>query len=600
MLIGTKSLIRISLSTPLAIILIVLACTQEEELLKAKVDTLTVKIEEDSVYLNGNVNSLGSAKAVKLGFVIGREQFPDLNNSESIVLYKNVISTGAFSISVLNDFEKNEIYYIRAFYVNSHETVYGDQISFSHKVEVILKMEDFMPKQGVEGDYVKIFGSGFGVNKDGIKVIFGSEEAEITSIIEERIIVKIPPYESAGFCTFTVHKKDFPSVSLKDSFLLEGPHIQSFTPEKGLGNVKVTINGKDFSEVPWKNVVMVGEAKAEVFEASQDKIIALINTDYIKKGEYRISVRSNGIKTVSEKYFEVLNPWTQVENIPTGLRFSAAFKIRNKIFLCTGNTIDQGEDAVFEYQVDADQWVMRGNFPGGNRVQAVGFSIGEKGYLATGSTSLNNEERKSDLWEYDPASDKWTQKADLPGGERQDAVSFSFNGKGYVGMGTSAFGWIKRQDFWQYDPKVDQWQQLPDFKGNGRIFTNTALIGNKFYVIGGHDPNTSFASDIWEFNLDNHKWTFIGVLNIYPVASFSFENKCYLIIHKWQEELQLVEFDPAINRIVKELAIFPGIKRLSGSFSIAVDGQLFFGGGSALQVQDFFFDVWKYPINTSK
>lgn len=581
-------------------------CTEEEEeILRAKVETLPIEFVGDSIFLNGDLLNLGASKAENLGFVIGREPYPDLKKFESIVLYNNPISAGFFSIRVLNDFVKNEEYYVRAFYRNSNETVYGDQEIFSNEVKevVVLKIEDIMPKEGVEGDFVKIFGSGFGTNKEEIKILFGKAEAEIESLTEERIIVKIPPYKYAGFCKVALERKGR-SVISKDPFKLEGPYIQGFTPEKGLGEVKVTIKGSGFSEVPWKNVVMIGEVQAEVFEASKSRILVSIKTHLLPKGKHPVTVSSNGIKTVSENSFEVVNPWTEVESIPTGLQVSAAFSIGKKIFLCTGNTNEQRKDAVFEYDTETNQWFRKASFPGGERVKAVGFSIGKKGYLSTGSTTLHSGEKKSDLWEYDPVSDQWIQKAGLPGGARDNAVAFSYSGKGYVGLGTIPDLWIKRQDFWQYDPKEDQWQRMPDFEGNGRIEALSVVLGNKFYVIGGYDPNTSFDSDIWEFNLDTHRWTFIGALDISPIASFSYENRCFLIIHTKQDELQLVEFDPAKNEVINELAVFPGIKRFSGSFSIGVNGELYFGGGNSLTDNefvlddDFLFDVWKYSLNT--
>jgi hypothetical protein len=38
-----------------------------------------------------------------------------------------------------------------------------------------------------------------------------------------------------------------------------------------------------------------------------------------------------------------------------------------------------------------------------------------------------------DFWEYDPSSNVWTRKADFGGKKRSDAVGFSVGGKGYLG-----------------------------------------------------------------------------------------------------------------------------------------------------------------------
>lgn len=66
------------------------------------------------------------------------------------------------------------------------------------------------------------------------------------------------------------------------------------------------------------------------------------------------------------------------------------------------------------------------------RKNAVGFSIGSKGYIGTGK---NVETYFKDLWEYDPLTNSWTQRADFGGGDRENAVGFNVGNKGYIGTG---------------------------------------------------------------------------------------------------------------------------------------------------------------------
>ena len=42
---------------------------------------------------------------------------------------------------------------------------------------------------------------------------------------------------------------------------------------------------------------------------------------------------------------------------------------------------------------------------------------------------------RKDFWEYDPVLNTWTQKADFGGAARGDAVGFSIGDKGYIGHG---------------------------------------------------------------------------------------------------------------------------------------------------------------------
>src|SRR6185503_18531721 len=66
-----------------------------------------------------------------------------------------------------------------------------------------------------------------------------------------------------------------------------------------------------------------------------------------------------------------------------------------------------------------DTWTQKADFGGTGRAYAVGFSIGSKGYIGTGSSN------GKDFWEYDPATDTWTQKADFGGTYRSFAAGFS-------------------------------------------------------------------------------------------------------------------------------------------------------------------------------
>ncbi|HRX10351.1 MAG TPA: kelch repeat-containing protein, partial [Draconibacterium sp.] len=77
-------------------------------------------------------------------------------------------------------------------------------------------------------------------------------------------------------------------------------------------------------------------------------------------------------------------------------------------------------------------WSELSDFDGVPRSDAVGFSIGDKGYIGTG---YDGDDRLSDFWEYNPSQNYWTQKADFPGVARTGAVGFGIGDKGYIGTG---------------------------------------------------------------------------------------------------------------------------------------------------------------------
>jgi N-acetylneuraminic acid mutarotase len=87
------------------------------------------------------------------------------------------------------------------------------------------------------------------------------------------------------------------------------------------------------------------------------------------------------------------------------------------------------------------------DFPGSARETAIGFSIGNKGYVGLGTDATYSDKNK-DFWQYDPSTNTWIKKADYPGTGIYGATGFSVNDKGYVGLGGSAeYG--QKKDFWE-------------------------------------------------------------------------------------------------------------------------------------------------------
>ncbi len=89
-----------------------------------------------------------------------------------------------------------------------------------------------------------------------------------------------------------------------------------------------------------------------------------------------------------------------------------------------------------------DSWERMANFAGGNRHATIHFSIGDKGYVGTGTDDITI---KSDFWEFDPVTNVWTQKADFGGGIRAYGTGFAIGNKGYAGTGVVAsYNWRTR------------------------------------------------------------------------------------------------------------------------------------------------------------
>ena len=206
------------------------------------------------------------------------------------------------------------------------------------------------------------------------------------------------------------------------------------------------------------------------------------------------------------EYDPATDIWTQKANFGGTSRQSAVgFSIGVKGYIGTGQDVNNYTNDYWEYDPASNSWTQKASFGGIGRWQAVGFSIGTKGYIGTGWFSISGQSGLlDDFWEYDPFSDTWSQKSNFGGGLRSNAVGFSIGSKGYIGTGNATSGLVN--DFWEYDPSADAWIQKADFGGPAREFACGFSIGAKGYIGTGY-TNPTMADDFWEYNITTDAWT---------------------------------------------------------------------------------------------
>jgi N-acetylneuraminic acid mutarotase len=99
---------------------------------------------------------------------------------------------------------------------------------------------------------------------------------------------------------------------------------------------------------------------------------------------------------------------------------------------------------------------------------------------------------------YDPATDSWSQAADLPmpGADRASCV--------LAGRIYTISGWQRATNTSPsrmvnlYDPAADEWQQGPDFPRPGHGHA-VASVGGRIYVFGG-STGTKSQGVLWEYD----------------------------------------------------------------------------------------------------
>lgn len=261
----------------------------------------------------------------------------------------------------------------------------------------------------------------------------------------------------------------------------------------------------------------------------------------------------------------------------SGRMYAVAFSIGTKGYMGTGYGTSGFNNDFWEYDPATNTWTQKANFAGGARQQAVGFSIGTKGYVGTGYDGINSY---NDFWEFDPSANTWTQKSNFGGGARYAAVGFGIGTKGYIGTGIGA-GFLN--DFWEYDPGTNSWTQKTNLAGLGRYGACAFSIGNKGYISAGFLSNYALGNDIWEYDQGGNSWTQKASYTLagrLDAAAASANNRGYIIGGDDGSNYlsQVLEYNPVSNTWAQILGLAAGT---SGPSAFGIGSKLFAAAGYA-------------------
>jgi N-acetylneuraminic acid mutarotase len=145
--------------------------------------------------------------------------------------------------------------------------------------------------------------------------------------------------------------------------------------------------------------------------------------------------------------------------------------------------------------------------------------------LGTPTTSLDG-----DMWEYDISSNSWTD-LDTPDPEPTSRFLYSMaynpdNNKIYLFGGSDSSG-TGGNETWEYDVASNVWTQLnPTSPPSARMGHTMAYVGNGIIILFGGESTQSSATqmnDFWVYKIASNTWTMYGLDNDPPVRA----------AHKW-------------------------------------------------------------------
>lgn len=175
------------------------------------------------------------------------------------------------------------------------------------------------------------------------------------------------------------------------------------------------------------------------------------------------------------------------------------FSLGNFGYVGTGNDGSDQKD-FYKYDPTTNTWSEVNGYPGDKRRNGAVFIINDVAYIGTGE---NNGSFLEDFYSFDGTT--WTELSDLDEDEDDgddvnvlltNSVGFSIDGKGYFATGD--LGAVTSSVF-EYDPSDDTWTQLADFEGSSREGASSFTFSDSAYVLLGYSSSLYF-DDMFTLN----------------------------------------------------------------------------------------------------
>ena len=253
------------------------------------------------------------------------------------------------------------------------------------------------------------------------------------------------------------------------------------------------------------------------------------------------------------------NAWTQKNDFPAPARQApVSVKLNDKIYAGFGRTPNSFLSDWYCYNDTTDIWTPVASFPGAARGGAIAFEINDIGYVGPGMTSYANPwSGSNDFWAYDPSSNLWIQKANLPGPSRFNAIGFAINNKGYAGNGSMYTVGMYNvfTDFYEYDPVFDTWISKAAIPSDN-IYSGGFSLGNKGYIACGIDSIFNLFSLVWEYTPDDA--TSMNEFNSHSNQMKIYPNPVQDVLHVSDCSGEIISIFSTMGSLVGETIVISG------------------------------------------
>lgn len=186
--------------------------------------------------------------------------------------------------------------------------------------------------------------------------------------------------------------------------------------------------------------------------------------------------------------------------MPTARTSAMCFAVEGKAYVLGGrDSIGWRHNDLWQYDPACDRWAQLGATPLRKRVNGIACTVGERVYTGLGfdGVVLEDSSYLQDFWCYHPTDNSWERLADCPSKETVGAVCFSDGATIYVAYGNQRYF---ERNVWAYDIAENRWRQLRDETSRSsnnppRVLSATgASCGGRHYLGTGYHKH---SLDFW-------------------------------------------------------------------------------------------------------
>ncbi|MFI5160645.1 MAG: IPT/TIG domain-containing protein [Sphingobacteriales bacterium] len=359
-------------------------------------------------------------------------------------------------------------------------------------------------------DTITITGDHFGYANNLNEVDLGAIKATIVSSSRKQLKVIIPDNVPTLNSTLTV-KAQLQSVTSPSPFRIRRPVITSVT-QSALTNDLITVTGKYFHPLTGYDALYFEHVSTPANSGTTTQITASLPPGPYPRRKVAVAVKFLDTVINWSQDITLKDKWVWVSAMPFAADGAlGSFTINNTSYVVAPAVITLAPMVYYLWKFNpADLTWQQINIPF-NITYGIMASTASKAYLYTTGITDN-------FWEYDPASNTWTEKATYPAGTRYAATMFTIGAKVYLGLGQGAglYGGNNPPDntLYQYDIASNTWAQKASYPADSyiEVLNATSMVfGNKAVVFGG--ANIQNYDKVYSYDATADTWAPLGDFN---------------------------------------------------------------------------------------